>query len=75
MIIGLGIPGIVCISALAMYIIDRMRTRRQQNHPTAELPTVSNEQSLVVTVAGLDGATIESYPETLLGERGITQPQ
>ncbi|XP_062026159.1 putative RING-H2 finger protein ATL69 [Rosa rugosa] len=69
LIIGLGIPGLVGISGLAMLITDRMRTRRQGNHTTMELSTVTNEQSPVVTaVAGLDAATIESYPKTQLGE-------
>ncbi|XP_050378190.1 putative RING-H2 finger protein ATL21B [Argentina anserina] len=69
LIIGLGIPGFVGISGLVMFIMDRMKTSRQDNRTTVELSnTATNEQPSVVTEAGLDAATIESYPKSQLGE-------
>ncbi|XVF10414.1 hypothetical protein REPUB_Repub07fG0180800 [Reevesia pubescens] len=68
-IIGVGIPGILCLIGLVLFIGIRVRHRRRRNLPSVEFST-SISPSPAVIIAGLDGPTIESYPKTKLGESG-----
>ncbi|PRQ17421.1 putative transcription factor C2H2 family [Rosa chinensis] len=65
-IIGVGIPGLLFIIAIANYIYSRFFGRRHQPS-TDDLSTSTALQSTNIVV-GLDAPTIESYPKTLLGE-------
>ncbi|KAL8521271.1 hypothetical protein ACS0TY_011707 [Phlomoides rotata] len=69
--IGVGIPGLVCIIGLACYgcsLIRGYNLRRQLNSNDL-LPTVVFDQRPTIRSAGgLDRPTIESYPTTVLGE-------
>ncbi|KAK9274563.1 hypothetical protein L1049_021812 [Liquidambar formosana] len=68
-IIGVGIPGLVCMIGLACFICGKIRTYSRRRHPTTELPTSIIPHSNAMLM-GLDGPTIESYPKTVLGESG-----
>ncbi|KAK3429444.1 hypothetical protein EUGRSUZ_E00868 [Eucalyptus grandis] len=79
-IIGLGIPAVLCLIGLAGYVWGlisnysrRCLHRHQQEETNTEFPTIIFPQSFVMT--GLDGPTIESYPKTLLGvSRRLPKP-
>ncbi|GKV31725.1 hypothetical protein SLEP1_g40394 [Rubroshorea leprosula] len=67
-IIGIGIPIILCFVGLTCYICSRVYAyTHRRRHPTTEFLTSIALQPAVGR-AGLDGPTIESYPKTLLGE-------
>ncbi|XP_022733451.1 RING-H2 finger protein ATL20-like [Durio zibethinus] len=69
-IIGIGIPGILCLIGLALFVGSRVRTYgRRRNLPSIEFST-SVSLSPAVIIRGLDGPTIESYPKTKLGDSG-----
>ncbi|KAL6533590.1 hypothetical protein OROHE_013423 [Orobanche hederae] len=68
-IIGVGIPGLVCIIGLACYACGMIRSFALRRHRNPDLPTAfSNQQPVIRSAYGLDGPTIESYPMTILGE-------
>ncbi|KAK9716678.1 hypothetical protein RND81_06G250200 [Saponaria officinalis] len=68
LILGLGIPGLLCMIGLAYYASSRVRTRNQnQRRYNTELSPIIFPQPVILTV-GLDRPTIESYPKTTLGE-------
>ncbi|GMH29766.1 hypothetical protein Nepgr_031609 [Nepenthes gracilis] len=68
LIIGLGVPGIICISCLALYISGRFRSYHyHRSHPRTEFSHSIFPQPVVVRM-GLNGPTIESYPKVVLGE-------
>ncbi|KAG5030042.1 hypothetical protein JHK82_013637 [Glycine max] len=63
--IGVGIPGLLCLIGISCCICGKLTNRRR----SADLPvTISLEP--VPFVMGLDGATIDKYPKTLIGESG-----
>ncbi|GLT67928.1 hypothetical protein SLA2020_402010 [Shorea laevis] len=67
-IIGIGIPMLLCFIGLSCYICNRVYAySHRRRHPTIEFLTSIALQP-AVGGAGLDGPTIESYPKTLLGE-------
>ncbi|XP_021818605.1 RING-H2 finger protein ATL20-like [Prunus avium] len=73
-IIGVGIPGFLCILGLASYVCGRISAYGRRNRPNMDLSTSASQQPAIVVV-GLDGPTIESYPKTLLGEsRRLPKP-
>ncbi|VVA36676.1 PREDICTED: RING-H2 finger [Prunus dulcis] len=73
-IIGVGIPGFLCILGLASYVCGRINAYGRRNQPDMDLFTSAFQQPAIVVV-GLDGPTIESYPKTLLGEsRRLPKP-
>lgn len=69
LIIGIGIPGILCTIGSIFYYSERRirRYRQRQLQVNIELSPSIVQHPTIVTV-GLDGQTIESYPKTLLGE-------
>ncbi|XP_068306718.1 putative RING-H2 finger protein ATL21B [Pyrus communis] len=67
MIVGVGIPGLLCIIGLASYVFGRIKACGRRHQPTVDLSTLASWQPAFVTV-GLDGPTIQSYPKTFLGE-------
>ncbi|PQQ16781.1 RING-H2 finger protein ATL20 [Prunus yedoensis var. nudiflora] len=74
-IIGVGIPGVLCILGLASYVCGRINAYGRRNRSNMDLSTLASQQPAIVVV-GLDGPTIESYPKTLLGEsRRVAQAQ
>ncbi|XP_022737672.1 RING-H2 finger protein ATL20-like [Durio zibethinus] len=69
-IIGIGIPGLLCLIGLVSFVGSRVRNYgRRRNLPVTEFST-SISPSPAVIMTGLDGPTIESYPKTKLGESG-----
>ncbi|KAI3453819.1 hypothetical protein Pfo_010482 [Paulownia fortunei] len=76
-IVGVGIPGLICMIGLACYTCGMIRTFRLRRRLNSELPTtaVSDQRPAIRAVGGLDGPTIESYPKTVLGEsRRLPKP-
>ncbi|KAL8053986.1 hypothetical protein ABFX02_05G108800 [Erythranthe guttata] len=68
-IVGVGIPGLICTIGLACYSFGLIKTFRHRPNPN--LPTTatfSDQRSIIRSTTGLDGPTIESYPKTVLGE-------
>ncbi|KAL2342673.1 hypothetical protein Fmac_003958 [Flemingia macrophylla] len=66
--IGVGIPGLLCLIGLSCFICGKMRRLTHRARSTDFAVTISLEP--VPFVMGLDGATIEKYPKTLIGESG-----
>ncbi|KAK6158401.1 hypothetical protein DH2020_005715 [Rehmannia glutinosa] len=68
-IVGVGIPGLVCIIGLACYACGMLRAFSLRRRLNSDLPTTFSDQRPVIrSASGLDGPTIESYPTTVLGE-------
>ncbi|GFQ07713.1 putative RING-H2 finger protein atl21a [Phtheirospermum japonicum] len=68
-IIGVGIPGLVCIIGLACYACGMIRSFALRGRLNPDLPTTFSDQRPVIrSSSGLDAPTIESYPTTILGE-------
>ncbi|KAL8063987.1 hypothetical protein ABFS82_01G061400 [Erythranthe guttata] len=78
-IIGVGIPALICTIGLACYacgVIQSFR-RLHRRHLNSSLPTSDQRPAIAITrsISGLDGPTIESYPTTVLGEsRRLPKP-
>ncbi|KAL8158902.1 hypothetical protein V2J09_000439 [Rumex salicifolius] len=68
LIVGLLIPGVLCTLGLAFYFTEKRMRQRRHLQTNTELSTSVVPLPSIVTVVGLDGRTIESYPKTLLGE-------
>ncbi|KAI4372637.1 hypothetical protein MLD38_010841 [Melastoma candidum] len=67
--IGLGIPGLVCITGMTIIIIARINSQRRAPRPRRiEITNLNPSPSPAAYSIGLDEPTIESYPKTLLGE-------
>ncbi|CAJ1937260.1 unnamed protein product [Sphenostylis stenocarpa] len=67
--IGVGIPGLLCLIGISCFICGKLRMVRHRERGGRDVPmTISLEPIPLVT--GLDGATIEKYPKTLIGESG-----
>lgn len=75
LILGAGIPGLVCMIGLTFYISGRVRAYNQhRRHVNSEVSPSIYPQPIILTL-GLDGPTIESYPKTILGEsRRLPKP-
>ncbi|KAF8412122.1 hypothetical protein HHK36_000078 [Tetracentron sinense] len=72
-IIGVGIPALMCIIGLACYICGRIKAYGRPHHPVPESSSSISPQTIIVV--GLDGATIESFPKLVLGEsRRVPKP-
>ncbi|MED6132012.1 hypothetical protein PIB30_015376 [Stylosanthes scabra] len=67
--IGLGIPGGFCIIVLSYLFYAKMKTYEQQRLSRSDFSTIILPR-LPVQTLGLDAASIEKYPKTLLGESG-----
>ncbi|KAL4326200.1 hypothetical protein GQ457_11G024290 [Hibiscus cannabinus] len=70
--IGIGIPGVLSLIGLVLFIGGRMRGdghRHRRNLPSVEF-SASISPSPAIVITGLDEPTIESYPKTKLGESG-----
>nr|XP_043613884.1 RING-H2 finger protein ATL22-like [Erigeron canadensis] len=65
--IGIGVPALVCIIGLVCYTASRVRDYNETHHQSIDLFSIAIIPQ-PTTRTGLDGATIESYPKTLLGE-------
>ncbi|XP_073127464.1 RING-H2 finger protein ATL22-like [Henckelia pumila] len=68
-IIGIGIPGLLCILGLASYSFGMIKNRTRSNSDLSA-STIPEPQSEVRAVGGLDMPTIASYPKIMLGESG-----
>ncbi|XP_057786326.1 putative RING-H2 finger protein ATL21B [Salvia miltiorrhiza] len=68
-IIGVGIPGLVCLIGLTCYACGMIRAANLRRRLNPDLPvTISDQRPVIRSVSGLDAPTIESYPTTVLGE-------
>ncbi|KAB5564604.1 hypothetical protein DKX38_004658 [Salix brachista] len=68
-ILGAGIPGLLCIVGIGSYLFGRLKEYIGGNQPTTEFSTsIAPGPSVLIT--GLDAQTIESYPKTQLGDSG-----
>ncbi|CAK9143168.1 unnamed protein product [Ilex paraguariensis] len=67
-IIGIGIPGIVCLIGLVCYICNRIRGYEDRRYMNTELSAITIPPQRVLFATGLDGPTIASFPKTVLGE-------
>lgn len=68
-IIGVGIPGLVCIIGLTCYACGLIRAFNLRHQLNSDLPTIVFDQRPTIrSTNGLDRPTIESYPTTVLGE-------
>ncbi|KAJ6415048.1 hypothetical protein OIU84_003945 [Salix udensis] len=68
-ILGAGIPGLLCIVGIGSYLFGRLKEYIGGNQPTTEFSTsIAPGPSVLIT--GLDAPTIESYPKTQLGDSG-----
>lgn len=68
-IVGIGIPGLLCVIGLASYYFGMIKTRSRPNSDLSA-STVPEPQLVVRAIVGLDMPTITSYPEIVLGESG-----
>ncbi|ONI07421.1 hypothetical protein PRUPE_5G119300 [Prunus persica] len=67
-VIAVGIPGLLCIIGLAVYVCNKTRVPGQVHQPTiTQVLSIPDRQPSTVRI-GLDDPTIESYPEIQLGE-------
>lgn len=73
LLVSVGVPGLVCITLIALYIFTLIRDRGRDriNEPLTELSSVSstNIPQNHVVITGLDDLTLESYPKIQLGEK------
>lgn len=67
-IIGVGIPGLVCLIGLVCFACGKIRMYGQRHRLEAQLSNLTSNPLPMVILTGLDGSTIESYPKTVLGE-------
>lgn len=68
-IIGVGMPGLVCLTALACFACSKVRDLSRRRSPNIELSSAGiSLPPASVMVTGLDAPTIESYPKTVIGE-------
>ncbi|KAH7863521.1 hypothetical protein Vadar_018598 [Vaccinium darrowii] len=67
-IIGVGIPGLVCLIGLVCFACGKIRMYGQRHRLEAQLSNLTSNPLPMVIVTGLDGPTIESYHKTVLGE-------
>lgn len=67
LIIGVGIPGVLCLIGLGCYFGSKVKMYDQRRNTITELPNTIVSQRDVV-ICGLNKFTIDSYPKTLLGE-------
>ncbi|KAJ6933746.1 RING-H2 finger protein ATL20-like [Populus alba x Populus x berolinensis] len=68
-VLGAGIPGLLCIVGIGSYLFGRLKEYSGGNQPTTAFSTAIAPQPSVV-ITGLDAPTIESYPKTQLGDSG-----
>lgn len=68
-IIGIGIPGLLCIIGLASYSFGMIKARSRPNSDLSS-SAIPEPQSVVRAIVGLDMSTISSYPKIVLGESG-----
>lgn len=68
LIIGIGIPGLLCLIGISCCICGRIRTYARRRHRSDTDFAISIGPLPAVVMMGLDGPTIESYPKTVLGE-------
>ncbi|KAF3632186.1 putative long chain acyl-CoA synthetase 4-like [Capsicum annuum] len=70
-IIGVGVPGLVCLIGIISFAFGKFKVystlRRDLNSDLPTTTTAINLQS-VISTRGLNRATIDSYPKTVLGE-------
>ncbi|KAJ9173722.1 hypothetical protein P3X46_016831 [Hevea brasiliensis] len=73
-IIGVGIPALLCIIGLGCYLCGRIRNYSRRHQSSADV-TTTFAHTPSISISGLDGPTIESYPKTLLGDsRRLPKP-
>ncbi|CAO2819213.1 unnamed protein product [Amaranthus hypochondriacus] len=68
LILGAGIPGLLCIIGLTLFITSRVSARNRNRRYTNTESSPSIFPTPIILTMGLDQPTIESYPKTILGE-------
>lgn len=66
-IIGVGVPGLVCLIGIVSFAFGKLKVYTLRHDSNSDLPTIINLQS-AIAMRGLNRATIDSYPKTVLGE-------
>ncbi|GAB4834558.1 hypothetical protein Ancab_032816 [Ancistrocladus abbreviatus] len=75
LILGVGIPGLVCVIGLILFISSKIIIYSQRHRRSNSEFSLSIFRQPAVIASGLDSATIESYPKTVLGEsRRLPEP-
>lgn len=79
LILGAGIPGLICVIGLTFYLSGRVRAYNHNRRQLANNLQASSSPAIfpqpIILTLGLDGPTIESYPKTTLGEsRRLPKP-
>lgn len=64
---GVGIPGFLCFIGLSCFIRRRIKANHHSSRTSTDFSALTVPHPMLLSV-GLDGATIESYPKTELGE-------
>lgn len=67
-ILGAGIPGVLCLIGLASFVCGRVRAYGRRRNPNLDFSSAMPIQAATTIEMGLDRPTIESYPKTVLGE-------
>lgn len=66
-IVGVGIPGVLCFIGLASYVCSRVKGIGHRRQPYSDRANLEAPQPTQV-IMGFDGPTIESFPKIELGE-------
>lgn len=71
--VGAGVPAVLFVLGLVCFVFGRFKACRRQPNPVIEFSSTAAHQRNLLS--GLDGAVIESYPKTVLGEsRRLPKP-
>ncbi|KAL7108262.1 hypothetical protein ACP275_06G102900 [Erythranthe tilingii] len=76
-VLGVGVPALLCLVGLVAFVCSRLPNRRR-HHLVMDFSVAVGQHptTAAATISGLDGATIESYPKTILGEsRRLPKPE
>lgn len=69
LMMGAGVPGLMCMIGLMYFACRKMKFDRRQRTLNNELPMSTFERHFMIRATnGLDLPTIESYPKTVVGQ-------
>ncbi|CAN4127220.1 unnamed protein product [Withania somnifera] len=67
-IIGVGVPGLVCLIGIIGFAFGKLKIYTLRRGLNSDLPTATINLQSAIVMRGLNRATIDSYPKTVLGE-------